>query len=64
MTGLEGPVLEGELVLCTAHLINTGSVTLQSLRLLISEPDLFCSPSAGFLDSKIGSLAGVNLSFD
>ena len=60
MTGLEGPVLEGELVPCVAHLHNTGSVTLRSLRLLISEPDLYCCPSAEILDSKITSLAGAD----
>ena len=58
LTGLEGPVLEGELVPCVAHLKNTGSVTLRSLRLLVTEPDLFCCPSDKLHSSRPTSLAG------
>lgn len=58
MTGFEGPVMEGEMVPCMAVLQNTGSVDLQNLRLLVSEPDLFCCPSAEQLDRVITNLEG------
>ena len=58
MGGLEGPVYEGELVRCIATLRNTGALPLQSLRLLIAQPDLLCCPSQAHLATSLAAPSG------
>lgn len=58
MRGLEGPFLHREVALCVARLTNLGTISLRSLRLLVSEPDLFCCATQAFLHQKLSSLGG------
>ena len=49
---------EGELVRCIATLRNTGALPLQSLRLLIAQPDLLCCPSQAHLATSLAAPSG------
>lgn len=59
MKGLEGPVLEGEVVPCTALIRNAGNLPMNCLRLLVSESDLYCCSSKAFLGQNLNTLTGI-----
>ena len=50
---------EGELVRCIATLRNIGALPLQSLRLLIAQPDLLCCPSQAHLATSLAAPSGL-----